>query len=192
MSFVELLLIAVGLCMDAFAVAVCKGLQMKEIDYKQGVTVALFFGVFQGLMPLLGWYLGTGFGHYISDIDHWVAFALLSFIGGKMIVEALSGEDEAQAESGGKTDIKELLMLSIATSIDALAVGITFALLPDTDIWSSVVTIAVTTFLLSFLGVVVGNRFGSRYEKKAELLGGVILVLIGLKILLEHLGYISF
>lgn len=191
MSFVELLLIAVGLSMDAFAVAVCKGLQMKEIDYKQGFTVALSFGFFQGLMPLLGWYLGTGFGHYISDIDHWVAFILLAFIGGKMIFEALSGEDEAQTESGG-TDLKELLMLSIATSIDALAVGITFALLPDTDIWSSVITIALTTFLLSFLGVVVGNRFGSRYEKKAELLGGVILVLIGLKILLEHLGYINF
>lgn len=189
MSFVELFLIAVGLAMDAFAVSICKGLQMKQINYRHGTVIALFFGVFQGVMPLLGWFLGSSFGPYITEADHWVAFVLLAFIGGKMIYEALHGDDDGQAsESGGVLDIRELFVLSVATSIDALAVGITFALLPDTNIWVSITVIAVVTFVLSLIGVIIGNRFGTRYKDKAELFGGVILVLIGLKILLEHLG----
>lgn len=192
MSFVELFLIAVGLAMDAFAVSICKGLQMKKINYRHGAVIALFFGVFQGVMPLLGWFLGSSFGSYITRADHWVAFVLLAFIGGKMIYEALHGDDDEEMSEGGDTlDIKELLILSVATSIDALAVGITFALLPDTNIWVSITAIAVVTFVLSLVGVVIGNRFGTKYKNKAELFGGVILVLIGLKILLEHLGILS-
>lgn len=192
MSFVELFLIAVGLAMDAFAVSICKGLQMKKINYRHGAVIALFFGVFQGVMPLLGWFLGSSFGSYITQADHWVAFVLLAFIGGKMIYEALHGDDDEEMSEGGDTlDIKELLILSVATSIDALAVGITFALLPDTNIWVSITAIAVVTFVLSLVGVVIGNRFGTKYKNKAELFGGVILVLIGLKILLEHLGILS-
>lgn len=192
MSFVELFLIAVGLAMDAFAVSICKGLQMKKINYRHGAVIALFFGVFQGVMPLLGWFLGSSFGSYITRADHWVAFVLLAFIGGKMIYEALHGDDDEEVSEGGDTlDIKELFILSVATSIDALAVGITFALLPDTNIWVSITAIAVVTFVLSLVGVVIGNRFGTKYKNKAELFGGVILVLIGLKILLEHLGILS-
>lgn len=192
MSFVELFLIAVGLAMDAFAVSICKGLQMKKINYRHGAVIALFFGVFQGVMPLLGWFLGSSFGSYITRADHWVAFVLLAFIGGKMIYEALHGDDDEEMSEGGDTlDIKELLILSVATSIDALAVGITFALLPDTNIWVSITAIALVTFVLSLVGVVIGNRFGTKYKNKAELFGGVILVLIGLKILLEHLGILS-
>lgn len=192
MSFVELFLIAVGLAMDAFAVSICKGLQMKKINYGHGAVIALFFGVFQGVMPLLGWFLGSSFGSYITRADHWVAFVLLAFIGGKMIYEALHGDDDEEMSEGGDTlDIKELLILSVATSIDALAVGITFALLPDTNIWVSITAIAIVTFVLSLIGVVIGNRFGTKYKNKAELFGGVILVLIGLKILLEHLGIFS-
>lgn len=192
MSFVELFLIAVGLAMDAFAVSICKGLQMKKINYRHGAVIALFFGVFQGVMPLLGWFLGSSFGSYITRADHWVAFVLLAFIGGKMIYEALHGDDDEEMSEGGDTlDIKELFILSVATSIDALAVGITFALLPDTNIWVSITAIAVVTFVLSLVGVVIGNRFGTKYKNKAELFGGVILVLIGLKILLEHLGILS-
>lgn len=192
MSFVELFLIAVGLSMDAFAVAVCKGLEMKRINYRHGLVIALFFGVFQALMPLLGWLLGTRFGPYITEADHWVAFVLLVLIGGKMIYEALHEDRADCGKAGDKLELKELFVLSIATSIDALAVGITFAILPDTNIWSSITLIGVTTFVLSFLGVVIGNRFGAKYEKRAELFGGVVLVLIGLKILLEHLGVINF
>lgn len=192
MSFVELFLIAVGLAMDAFAVSICKGLQMKKINYRHGAVIALFFGVFQGVMPMLGWFLGSSFGSYITRADHWVAFVLLAFIGGKMIYEALHGDDGEEMSEGGDTlDIKELLILSVATSIDALAVGITFALLPDTNIWVSITAIALVTFVLSLVGVVIGNRFGTKYKNKAELFGGVILVLIGLKILLEHMGILS-
>ncbi len=187
MTFAELLLIGVGLSMDAFAVAVCKGLGMRKFNTGQAGIIALFFGFFQAAMPMLGWLLGRQFEHYITSIDHWIAFALLGFIGGKMIVEAIrGGEDEST-----RFDIKELLVLAVATSIDALAVGITFAFL-GISIVSSAVTIGVTTFLISFAGVAIGNRFGTKLKDKAELLGGVILVLLGVKILLEHLGIISF
>ena len=193
MGVAELILIAAGLSMDAFAVAVCKGLNMTKLNYRHAFVIALFFGVFQALMPLIGWFLGTQLADYITAVDHWVAFALLAFIGGRMIAEAMKpddGRENCPATKG--LDITELFILAIATSIDALAVGITFALLPDTSIVLSVSLIGAITFVLSFLGVAIGNRFGAKYEKKAELAGGVILVLIGLKILLEHLGVLSF
>ena len=187
MTFAELLLIGVGLSMDAFAVAVCKGLGMTRFNWRQATVISLFFGGFQALMPALGWLLGRQFERYITSIDHWIAFGLLAFIGGKMIVEAIrGGEDEST-----RFDIKELFVLAIATSIDALAVGITFAFL-GVQIISSAATIGVTTFTISFTGVAIGHRFGTKLKDKAELLGGVILVLLGVKILLEHLGVINF
>ena len=206
MGFVELFLIGVGLSMDAFAVSICKGLSMKKIDYRYALVIAAFFGGFQALMPLIGWALGSQFERFITPIDHWIAFVLLAFIGGKMLLDAIrGGEAEAEAEgsaageaadgseSGGrsKIDYKELLMLAVATSIDALAVGITFAFL-GVNIWVAIAVIGVTTFVISFFGVVVGNQFGSRFEKPATIVGGVVLILIGLKVLLEHLGIISF
>ena len=180
MSFLELLLVAVGLSMDAFAVAVCRGLEMRRIDYRQALLIAVFFGGFQALMPVVGYLLGAGFERYISAFDHWIAFALLAFIGGKMIWEAVRGGEEEQPQ---ELDLKMLLMMAVATSIDALAVGITFAFL-RMDILSSALTIGATTFLISFGGVAAGNRFGARYKQKAEI--------VGVKILLEHLGVIAF
>ena len=190
MGFLELLLLGVGLSMDAFAVAICKGLKMPKLNYKQTALIALFFGGFQALMPLIGWLLGTRFEKYITDFDHWIAFGLLLFIGGKMIWEAVKGGEED--EDDGRFDIKELFLMAIATSIDALAVGITFALLPDVNIVAAVLFIGATTFILSAIGLKVGNVFGTKYKSKAELAGGVILILIGTKILLEHLGLLSF
>lgn len=185
---VQLFLIGVGLSMDAFAVSVCKGLSMPKVKRKNCFLIALFFGGFQALMPFIGWALGRQFEKYIVSIDHWVAFVLLGFIGGKMIVEACKEEEAVTVEKeDAPMDIKELFILAIATSIDALAVGITFAFL-QMPIVEAITIIGVTTFLLSVLGVYVGNVFGGKYEKKAELAGGVILILIGLKILLEHLG----
>lgn len=184
----ELVLIGVGLSMDAFAVALCKGLSMRRVNYAHAAVIALFFGVFQAVMPLIGWVLGTQFARYITSVDHWLAFALLGYIGGKMIWDALHEAPETAPCAGeGRLDLKELLMLAVATSIDALAVGITFAFL-QVSILPAVATIGLITFALSFAGVVVGNRFGTRFQKKAEIAGGVVLVLIGLKILLEHLG----
>ena len=184
----ELVLIGVGLSMDAFAVALCKGLSMRRVNYAHAAVIALFFGVFQAVMPLIGWVLGTQFARYITSVDHWIAFALLGYIGGKMIWDALHEAPEtAPCVGEGRLDLKELLMLAVATSIDALAVGITFAFL-QVSILPAVATIGLITFALSFAGVVVGNRFGTRFQKKAEIAGGVVLVLIGLKILLEHLG----
>ncbi len=192
MGLLELLLIAVGLSMDAFAVSVCKGLCMKRLNVRQALVIALFFGGFQGLMPLIGWALGTQFERFITPVDHWIAFGLLALIGGKMLWDALHEDDEALAcPADGKLDMRELVMLAIATSIDALAVGITFAFL-RVDIAISVGLIGLTTFVLSLIGVAVGHRFGARYEKPATIVGGVVLILIGLKILLEHLGIIAF
>ena len=186
MSLWELILIAVGLSLDAFAVSVCKGLSMTKLNYKNGAVIALFFGVFQALMPVIGWLLGTQLSQYITAFDHWIAFGLLAIIGGKMIYEALHKSDDSE-EDGDKLNIKELFVLAIATSIDALAVGITFALLPNTNIVLSVGLIGVITFILSFAGVIIGNKFGSKYKSRAELFGGVILLAIGTKILVEHL-----
>lgn len=192
MGFAELFLIGVGLSMDAFAVSVCKGLNMRgKVNLKHTGVIAVFFGGFQALMPLIGYFLGIGFEKYITKIDHWIAFLLLGFIGGKMIVEAIKEWNAEDKQEEDKLDIKELTILAVATSIDALAVGITFAFL-NVNIWSAISVIGVTTFALSVVGVVIGNKFGSRYKNKAELAGGIILVLMGLKILLEHLGIISF
>ena len=192
MGAVELFLIAVGLSMDAFAVAICKGLGMKRLNVRQAVVIALFFGGFQALMPLVGWALGTQFEHFITPVDHWIAFALLAFIGGKMLWDSFHGDEACGACSADtRLDLRELTMLAIATSIDALAVGITFAFL-RVDIVPSAVLIGATTFVLSFVGVAVGHRFGVRYEKAATAVGGIVLILIGLKILLEHLGVIAF
>ena len=178
--------------MDAFAVSVCKGLCMKRLDVRQALVIALFFGGFQALMPLVGWALGTQFEQYITPVDHWIAFVLLAFIGGKMLWDAFrGGEEELSCPADGKLDLRELVMLSVATSIDALAVGITFAFL-RVDIVSSVALIGATTFVLALAGVAVGHRFGARYEKPATIVGGIVLVLIGTKILLEHLGLIAF
>jgi putative Mn2+ efflux pump MntP len=186
-TVIELILIGIGLSMDAFAVAVCKGLCMKKVDKKQTLIIALFFGGFQALMPFIGWALGKQFERYITSIDHWIAFVLLVFIGGKMVKEALEDKEEEEVSCSVKLDIRELFMLAVATSIDALAVGITFAFL-GYSILEAITIIGTTTFLLSIVGVYVGNIFGTKYKKKAELAGGIILILIGLKILLEHLG----
>lgn len=191
MGLLELFLIAVGLSMDAFAVAVCKGLCMRKMRYGQAAVIALFFGGFQGLMPFIGWILGKQFEAYITSIDHWIAFVLLGIIGANMIREALGKEEENDCAVDDRLDLKELLLMAIATSIDALAVGITFAFL-QVSIGPAVSFIGVTTFVLAFAGVCIGKVFGAKYKSKAELLGGIILILIGLKILLEHLGVISF
>ena len=192
MGFLELFLIGVGLSMDAFAVAICQGLSMTKIKWGHALTVGLYFGGFQALMPLLGWVLGSQFSGYIQQYDHWVAFILLLLIGGNMIREALSGEeDEAEdAAAGGGLDHKKLFLMAIATSIDALAVGVTFAFL-RVEIGPAVSCIGVITFLLSAAGVYIGGAFGDRFQGKAELAGGVILVLMGSKILLEHLGFLG-
>lgn len=175
--------------MDAFAVALGKGLNMMRINYRHALVIAFFFGGFQAGMPLLGWLLGRQFERYITAIDHWVAFVLLAFIGGKMLWDAFHKEDNIWTDFDDSLDIKELTLLAVATSIDALAVGITLAFLQVT-ILPSVTLIGVTTFILSLSGVVLGNRFGTRYESKAEIAGGLVLIFIGAKILFEHLGII--
>lgn len=191
MGILEILSIGVGLSMDAFAVAICKGLGMKKLKYGQAVVIALFFGGFQALMPAIGWFLGRQFEQYIKSFDHWVAFILLGIIGFNMIREAVKSGNECGGDGclvdQGKLNLKELFMLAIATSIDALAVGITFAFL-NVSIVPAISIIGVTTFVLSFFGVVIGKLFGARYKSKAEFAGGIILIFIGLKILLEHLG----
>ena len=191
MGFVELFLIGVGLSMDAFAVSVCKGLGMSRLNIRQATIISLFFGGFQALMPLIGWALGSQLADLITPIDHWIAFALLAFVGGKMLWDAFHEDDEElSCPADGKLDLRELVMLAIATSIDALAVGITFAFL-RVDIVMSVGLISATTFVLALAGVVVGHRFGARYEKAATIAGGIVLVLIGTRILLEHLGILA-
>ncbi len=191
--FVELFLLGVGLSMDAFAVSVCKGLGMRKLDKKQALIIGLYFGGFQALMPLIGWLLGSQFQQYITSIDHWIAFILLGFIGGKMMVEAVRewNEEETVEVMDAPIDHKNMFVLAVATSIDALAVGITFAFL-NTPIIEAITIIGITTMVLSIIGVIVGNFFGSRYKSKAEFIGGLILVLLGLKILLEHLGILTF
>lgn len=191
MTFFELFLIGIGLSMDAFAVSICKGLSMQKIDKKYTLCIGLFFGGFQALMPLTGYLLGSQFSGYIERFDHWIAFVLLALIGFNMIKESREEEKEEEKPYAG-VNFKELLILAVATSIDALAVGITFALLPDVNVPLAVSLIGITTFVCSAAGLKVGNLFGLKYKAKAELAGGIILILIGLKILLEHLGVISF
>ena len=182
MGFFELFLIGIGLSMDAFAVAICKGLGMERINKRDALLLALFFGGFQALMPLTGYLLGSRFASYIERWDHWIAFVLLAFIGGNMIRESREQEEE-EIEHCGSIRYRELFTLAVATSIDALAVGVSFAFLG--------VRIGCTTFVLTLVGVWVGNLFGSRYKSRAELTGGIILILIGVKILLEHLGVLG-
>lgn len=178
--------------MDAFAVSVCKGLGMHRVNYTHALVIALFFGVFQGLMPVIGWLVGSAFAAYVTAVDHWIAFALLAFVGGKMLWDAFHSEGEEEDETSmQKLDLRELFMLAIATSIDALAVGISFSFL-QIDIVTAALIIGCTTFVLSLVGVVVGNRFGARFEKPSQIAGGIVLIAIGLKILLEHLGLIAF
>ncbi|MBO5657780.1 MAG: manganese efflux pump [Agathobacter sp.] len=190
--FIEIFLIGIGLAMDAFAVSICKGLGMTKLNKKQAILIGIYFGGFQALMPLIGWLLGIRFQEYIVKFDHWVAFVLLAFIGGKMIYEAVK-EDGCDIIEVMDAPInhKEMVVLAIATSIDALAVGITFAFL-DTPILPAIGIIGVVTLIICVFGVWVGNIFGCRFKSKAEFAGGAILVLIGLKILLEHLGIIGF
>ena len=189
--FIEIFLIGVGLSMDAFAVSICKGLSMQKVKKRDVFIIALFFGGFQALMPFIGWFLGRGFESYITSIDHWIAFILLSIIGGKMLIDGIKAEDD-EDEGEFKLDLKELFLLAIATSIDALAVGITFAFLnyPIVECMSIIgCTMSVcTTCIISFISVYICKVFGSKYEHKAEIAGGIILIVIGLKILLEHLG----
>lgn len=191
-QFITLFFIGVGLSMDAFAVSICKGLAMRKVNWKQAIVIGVFFGGFQALMPALGYLLGSQFEQYITSIDHWIAFILLAGLGGKMVMEALSEkEDQTQVVMDQPLDWKELLILAVATSIDALAVGITFAFL-NYSLVEAVSIIGITTFCISIAGVFIGNFFGTRYKKKAEITGGIILIAIGLKILLEHLGILSF
>ena len=187
MGFFELLMIGVGLSMDAFAASICKGLGMRKLDMRRGAVVALFFGGFQALMPLIGWLLGKQFEQHITSVDHWIAFLLLGYIGGKMIWDAFHEEAENCPVS---FSLKDLTVLAVATSIDALAVGVTFAFL-KVRIGPAALLIGCTTFLISLAGVWIGHRFGSKYQSRATLAGGVILCLIGLKILLEHLGLLG-
>lgn len=193
MSFLEFVLIGIGLAMDAFAVSVSKGLSMRTLNWKAGLIIALSFGIFQSGMPLLGWLIAVRFEHFISAVDHWIAFVLLSAIGIKAIVEAVKDMKQKEPKEEEEYALKwgELLLLSVATSIDALAVGISFAAL-NVNIWSAISIIGVITFVLSFAGVAIGNRFGARFKSKAEIAGGIILILIGIKILLEHLDVLSF
>ncbi len=188
MGVIEIFLISLGLAMDAFAVSVCKGLAMKKMNWKKAIIIGLYFGVFQAVMPIIGFFLGTTFEGFITNVDHWVAFILLVVIGINMVKEAFEKESENRNDN---VDMKTMIVLSIATSIDALAIGITFACL-KMHILVPVITIGVITFIISVIGVKIGNRFGDKYEKKAEIMGGVILILLGIKILLEHLGIINF
>ena len=188
MNFIDIFLIGIALSMDAFAVSICKGLSVKKVSAKHVLTVGVYFGGFQALMPTLGFLLGYKFESFITNIDHWIAFVLLAIIGGNMIREAL-GKDED--EENDDFSVRAMLPLAVATSIDALTVGISFAFL-GVDIVTAALLIGATTFVLSGVGIFVGNIFGSKYKSKAELAGGVVLILIGLKILLEHLGVISF
>lgn len=188
MGLIEIILIGIGLAMDAFAVSVCKGLAMKKMDWKKASIIGLYFGVFQALMPVIGYFLGIGFESKIKSIDHWIAFVLLGFIGGSMIKDSFKENDK---DADDKVDFKTMIILAIATSIDALAVGITFAFL-NVNLALAVSIIGIVTFAISTIGVKIGNAFGGKYEAKAEITGGVILILLGLKILLEHLGILVF
>lgn len=189
MGLGELLVLAVGVSMDALAVAICKGLSIQRLKLRHALIVGAWFGLFQALMPTLGWLLGSAFAQLITAIDHWVVFVLLGIIGGNMIRESLSKKDDEDCDPS--LAFGAMLMLAIATSIDALAVGVSLALL-NVNIIAVVLSIGLCTFLISAVGVKVGNVFGKRFKSKAEFLGGAVLILIGVKILLEHLGVINF
>lgn len=184
MSLFEIFLIAIGLAMDAFAVSVCKGLSMKNFNLKNAVIIGLYFGIFQAVMPLIGFLLGSTFSELVVSVDHWIAFILLSIIGIKMIKDSLKNEDD---DKNDKLNFRTMVILAIATSIDALAIGITFAFF-EINIIKAISIIGIITFTISLIGVIIGNKFGDKFQGKAEIVGGGILILIGLKILLEHLG----
>lgn len=188
MSFVELILISIGLAMDAFAVSICKGISLKSMNWKKAGIIGLYFGGFQALMPLIGYLLGTGFESIVTSIDYIIAFVLLVFLGVNMIKEAYSDEEEKTDDDVG---FKTMIVLAIATSIDALAVGVTFAFL-KVNILIAISLIGIITFIMSIFGAKIGNKFGDKYEKKAMIMGGIILILLGTKILLEHMGIINF
>lgn len=187
MELFEIIAIGIGLAMDAFAVSICKGLSMKKIDWKKAIIIALYFGIFQALMPVLGYFLGSTFSSFVQSVDHWIAFILLAIIGGNMIKDSTDDEVEKRND---KVDVKTMLLLAIATSIDALAVGVTFAFF-EVNLLLSISIIGIITFVLSFLGVIIGNKFGDKFQNRAELTGGIVLIIIGLKILLEHLGILA-
>lgn len=188
MGFAELLLLAVGLSMDAFAVSICKGLAMKRATLKAELTCGLWFGGFQALMPLIGFFLGNLFAGAIEAVDHWVACLLLVIIGVNMLKEAFGQDEECDSCGSADLGVKTMFVMAVATSIDALAVGISLAMAGDVNILQAVILIGICTCGLSMAGVKIGSIFGSRFEKKAQLAGGIILILLGVKILLEHLG----
>ncbi len=188
MGVLGIVFIAIGLSMDAFAVSVCKGLSMKKMDWKKTAIIGAYFGAFQAIMPLIGYLLGIGFQDRVTSIDHWIAFTLLIIIGINMIKEAFEGAEEGKNDN---VDFKEMIVLAVATSIDALAIGITFAFL-EINIFLAIDIIGIITFVISVIGVKIGNVFGNKYEKGAQIVGGVILILMGIKILLEHLEIIKF
>ena len=188
MGIIELILLSIGLGMDAFAVSICKGISMKKMDWKKACIIGLYFGGFQAIMPIIGYFLGSTFESFITSFDHWVAFILLVIIGGNMVKESFSKEKE---NINDDVNFKSMIILAIATSIDALAVGITFAFF-KVNLILAITLIGIITFALSVIGTKVGNRFGDKYENKAAFIGGVILILLGIKILLEHLGILSF
>ncbi len=189
MGYIELLLLAVGLSMDAFAVSVCKGLSVKKAGLKEQALCGVWFGGFQALMPLIGFFLGEIFYQAISDFDHWIAFGLLVLIGANMLKEAFSKEDDCGDHGSDPADMSAgtMLFMAIATSIDALAIGISLAMTGNVNIWAAIALIGVVTFLMSGAGVKIGSLFGDRFEKKAQAAGGIILILLGVKILLDHL-----
>lgn len=191
MSFFELFALAVGLSMDAFAVSVCKGLAMPRANARGMVTCGVWFGGFQGLMPLIGFLLGRLFAETIVAVDHWIAFGLLAIIGLNMLKEALGKDEGCQDCASADLGVRTMFVMAVATSIDALAVGISLAMAGDVNIWTAVALIGITTFVLSAVGVKVGSIFGDKFEKKAQVAGGVILILLGVKILLEHLGVLA-
>lgn len=188
MNFIEILLIGIGLAMDAFAISIGKGLSMKKMNWKKAIIVGVYFGIFQGLMPIIGYYLGYSFENLVSQIDHWIAFFLLGAIGSNMIREAFKNDEEDRNDS---VAFRVMIVLAIATSIDALTIGITFAFL-NVDIFTSALIIGITTLLISIFGVQIGNKFGKKYENKSEVIGGLILIVMGLKILFEHLNVFKF
>ena len=187
MTLIELFILAVGLSMDAMAVSICKGLSVQKLKPRHALITGLYFGGFQAGMPLIGYFLGRSFQSYIESVDHWIAFVLLALIGANMIKESFGAAEECNCSFCPKA----MLPMAVATSIDALAVGVTFALLPDVNITAAVSFIGVITFTLSAVGVYVGNFFGARFKSKAELTGGIVLILMGGKILLEHLGVLD-
>ena len=187
MELFEIIVIGIGLAMDAFAVSICKGLSMKKIDWKKALIIALYFGAFQALMPVVGYFLGSTFSSFVQSVDHWIAFILLAIIGGNMIKDSTDDEVEKRND---KVDVKTMIMLAIATSIDALAVGVTFAFF-KVNLLFSISVIGIITFVLSFFGVIIGNKFGDKFQNRAELAGGIVLITIGLKVLLEHLGILA-